>query len=162
MLIGCVFLASLYFSLLVESCQTLIHISHLDEMHHPIAVLCLGFTSVLINTLSYVLIGGMNWLFISIKLQEYLLFIQFICFLCAMWICFCVLDNVFYSLFIVIRFFILWFDFLSIVDKGYFSAIIKYCLHIHEWSSMYLRLGTIDMKLWYCKYWNSFMKLRYI
>lgn len=58
MLIGCVFLASLCFSLLVEALQTLIHISHHDEMHHPIPVMCLGIVGILINILCYVLIGG--------------------------------------------------------------------------------------------------------
>lgn len=58
MLIGCVFLASLCFSLLVEALQTLIHISHHDEMHHPIPVMCLGIVGILINILCYLLIGG--------------------------------------------------------------------------------------------------------
>lgn len=58
MLIGCVFLASLCFSLLVEALQTLVHISHHDEMHHPIPVMCLGIVGILINILCYLLIGG--------------------------------------------------------------------------------------------------------
>lgn len=57
-LIGCVFLASLCFSLLVEALQTLVHISHHDEMHHPIPVMCLGVVGILINILCYLLIGG--------------------------------------------------------------------------------------------------------
>lgn len=42
MLICCVFLASLSFSIVVEALQTLIHIDHQDEMHHPIFVLAVG------------------------------------------------------------------------------------------------------------------------
>ncbi|XP_068083125.1 uncharacterized protein ZnT77C [Anabrus simplex] len=58
MLIGCVFLNSLCFSLVVEALQTLIHIDHHDEMHHPIPVLVVGVIGLLINGLCYVLIGG--------------------------------------------------------------------------------------------------------
>ncbi|CAG5077811.1 Similar to Slc30a1: Zinc transporter 1 (Rattus norvegicus) [Cotesia congregata] len=42
MLMCCVLLASFCFSLLVEALQTLIHIDHLDEMHHPVPVMCIG------------------------------------------------------------------------------------------------------------------------
>ncbi|KAJ8967961.1 hypothetical protein NQ317_016682 [Molorchus minor] len=41
MLICCVFLASLCFSIFVEALQTLIHINHHHAMHHPISVLCI-------------------------------------------------------------------------------------------------------------------------
>ncbi|CAG9859929.1 unnamed protein product [Phyllotreta striolata] len=58
MLICCVFLASLSFSILVEAIQTLIHIDHHDEMHHPISVLCLGAAGLLLNGVTYLLIGG--------------------------------------------------------------------------------------------------------
>ncbi|XP_075235205.1 zinc transporter 77C [Lycorma delicatula] len=61
MLIGCVFLASLCFSLLVEALQTLIHISHLDEMHHPIPVLYIGLTGLCLNLICYLLIGGYTY-----------------------------------------------------------------------------------------------------
>ncbi|XP_039295298.1 zinc homeostasis factor 1 [Nilaparvata lugens] len=61
MLINCVFLASLCFSVLVEAVQTLIHISHHDEMHHPIPVFCVGLVGVLINLLCYVMIGGYTY-----------------------------------------------------------------------------------------------------
>ncbi|RZF48982.1 hypothetical protein LSTR_LSTR012465 [Laodelphax striatellus] len=61
MLINCVFLASLCFSLLVEALQTLIHISHHDEMHHPIPVFCVGLVGILINILCYVMIGGYTY-----------------------------------------------------------------------------------------------------
>lgn len=61
MLIGCVFLASLCFSLLVEALQTLIHISHLDEMHHPIPVLYIGFIGLALNLICYLLIGGYTY-----------------------------------------------------------------------------------------------------
>ncbi|KAJ4452131.1 hypothetical protein ANN_03649, partial [Periplaneta americana] len=58
MLIGCVFLASLCFSLVVEALQTLVHIEHHDEMHHPIPVMCVGACGLLLNGLCYLLIGG--------------------------------------------------------------------------------------------------------
>ncbi|KDR23794.1 zinc transporter 10 isoform X2 [Zootermopsis nevadensis] len=58
MLIGSVFLASLCFSLVVEALQTLVHIEHHDEMHHPISVMCVGATGLLLNGLCYLLIGG--------------------------------------------------------------------------------------------------------
>jgi len=58
MLIGCVFLASLCFSVLVEALQTLVHISHHDEMHAPIPVLVIGVVEMVINLLAYTLIGG--------------------------------------------------------------------------------------------------------
>lgn len=58
MLICCVFLASLSFSLIVEAVQTLLHIDHQDEMHQPLLVLSLGLASVVVNIICYVLIGG--------------------------------------------------------------------------------------------------------
>ncbi|KAK9869997.1 hypothetical protein WA026_006094 [Henosepilachna vigintioctopunctata] len=58
MLICCVFCASLCFSVLVEALQTLIHIGHLHEMHHPISVFCMGVAGILVNIGCYVLIGG--------------------------------------------------------------------------------------------------------
>lgn len=59
MLSGCVFLASLCFSLVVEALQTLVHIKYRDEMHHPIPVMCVGASGLLLNGLCYLLIGGM-------------------------------------------------------------------------------------------------------
>lgn len=58
MLACCVFLASFSFSLLVEALQTLVHINHLDEMHHPLPVLCIGAAGILLNAFCYMLIGG--------------------------------------------------------------------------------------------------------
>ncbi|KOC69260.1 Zinc transporter 10 [Habropoda laboriosa] len=58
MLVCCVLLASFCFSLLVEALQTLIHIDHLDEMHHPMPVLTIGACGILLNTFCYILIGG--------------------------------------------------------------------------------------------------------
>lgn len=58
MLICCVFLASLSFSLLVEALQTLVHIDHLDEMHQPISVFCVGVAGLVLNGICYLLIGG--------------------------------------------------------------------------------------------------------
>ncbi|XP_033331798.2 proton-coupled zinc antiporter SLC30A1 [Megalopta genalis] len=58
MLVCCVFLASFCFSLLVEALQTLIHIDHLDEMHHPMPVLAIGLSGILLNAFCYILIGG--------------------------------------------------------------------------------------------------------
>nr|XP_023027638.1 zinc homeostasis factor 1 [Leptinotarsa decemlineata] len=60
-LICCVFLASLSFSIFVEALQTLIHIDHHDEMHHPIWVLCLGAAGLLMNGICYLLIGGYTY-----------------------------------------------------------------------------------------------------
>jgi Co/Zn/Cd efflux system component len=53
-----VFLASLCFSLVVEALQTLAHIEHKDEMHHPIPVMFVGACGLLLNGLCYLLIGG--------------------------------------------------------------------------------------------------------
>ena len=50
MLIGTVFLASLCFSLVVEAVQTLCHIGHMDEMHHPIPVMVVGATGQMAST----------------------------------------------------------------------------------------------------------------
>ncbi|XP_020278232.1 zinc transporter 1 isoform X2 [Pseudomyrmex gracilis] len=61
MLVCCVFLASFCFSLLVEAVQTLVHIDHLDEMHHPMPVLCIGASGILVNVLCYILIGGFTF-----------------------------------------------------------------------------------------------------
>uniref|UniRef100_A0A1B6FTW7 Cation efflux protein cytoplasmic domain-containing protein n=1 Tax=Cuerna arida TaxID=1464854 RepID=A0A1B6FTW7_9HEMI len=58
MLIGCVFLASLCFSVLVEALQTLAHISHHDEMHAPIPILIVGILAMVLNLLAFLLIGG--------------------------------------------------------------------------------------------------------
>lgn len=61
MLVCCVFLASFCFSLLMEALQTLVHIDHLDEMHHPMPVLCIGASGILLNVLCYILIGGFTF-----------------------------------------------------------------------------------------------------
>ncbi|XP_066591740.1 proton-coupled zinc antiporter SLC30A1 [Prorops nasuta] len=58
MLVCCVLLASFCFSLLVEALQTLVHIDHLDEMHHPLPVLCIGASGIFLNAFCYILIGG--------------------------------------------------------------------------------------------------------
>ncbi|XP_037934774.1 zinc transporter 1 [Teleopsis dalmanni] len=58
MLIVCIILASLSFSLLVEALQTLVHIDHQDTMHLPIPVMILGFMGLVLNGLTYLLIGG--------------------------------------------------------------------------------------------------------
>ncbi|KAK2588225.1 hypothetical protein KPH14_004259 [Odynerus spinipes] len=61
MLVCCVFLASFCFSLVVEALQTLVHIDHLDEMHHPLAVLCIGAAGIFLNVFCYILIGGFTF-----------------------------------------------------------------------------------------------------
>lgn len=61
MLVCCVFLASFCFSLLMEALQTLVHIDHLDEMHHPLPVLCIGASGILLNVFCYILIGGFTF-----------------------------------------------------------------------------------------------------
>lgn len=58
MLICCIFIASLVFSLFVAAFQTLFHIDHNEQMHHPIPVLYLGCAGILLNGLCYLLIGG--------------------------------------------------------------------------------------------------------
>ncbi|XP_014471299.1 PREDICTED: zinc/cadmium resistance protein [Dinoponera quadriceps] len=61
MLVCFVFLASFCFSILMEAFQTLVHIDHLDEMHHPLPVLCIGASGVLLNVVCYILIGGFTF-----------------------------------------------------------------------------------------------------
>ncbi|XP_067628659.1 uncharacterized protein ZnT77C isoform X2 [Eurosta solidaginis] len=58
MLIVFIILASLSFSLIVEALQTLVHIDHQDTMHLPIIVMILGFFGLILNGLTYLLIGG--------------------------------------------------------------------------------------------------------
>jgi zinc transporter 1 len=58
MLVCCVLLASFCFSLIVEALQTLVHIDHLDEMHHPLPVMSIGASGILLNAFCYFLIGG--------------------------------------------------------------------------------------------------------
>lgn len=58
MLVVCITLASLSFSLLVEALQTLVHIDHQDSMHLPVHVMILGFVGILLNVFTYILIGG--------------------------------------------------------------------------------------------------------
>ncbi|XP_973626.3 calcium/manganese antiporter SLC30A10 isoform X1 [Tribolium castaneum] len=58
LLICCIFMASLSFSVFVEALQTLVHIDHLDEMHHPLSVLFIGAAGLLLNGVCYLLIGG--------------------------------------------------------------------------------------------------------
>uniref|UniRef100_A0A1I8M442 Zinc transporter 1 n=1 Tax=Musca domestica TaxID=7370 RepID=A0A1I8M442_MUSDO len=58
MLIICITLASLSFSLLVEALQTLVHIDHQDSMHLPVHVMILGVVGLLLNGFTYILIGG--------------------------------------------------------------------------------------------------------
>ncbi|KAJ8919610.1 hypothetical protein NQ315_002232 [Exocentrus adspersus] len=58
MLICCVFLASLSFSIFVEALQTLVHIDHHDASHHPLLVLCVGAIGLVLNGICYLLIGG--------------------------------------------------------------------------------------------------------
>ncbi|XP_018362998.1 PREDICTED: zinc transporter 1 [Trachymyrmex cornetzi] len=61
MLVCCIILASFCFSLLMEALQTLVHIDHLDEMHHPLPVLCIGVSGILLNAFCYILIGGFTF-----------------------------------------------------------------------------------------------------
>lgn len=58
MLVCCALLASFCFSLLVKALQTLIHIGHLDAMHHPLAVMCIGISGIILNAFCYLIIGG--------------------------------------------------------------------------------------------------------
>lgn len=70
MLIGGIFLGAFCFSLFVEAIQTLIHIDHQDTMHYPAVVFSLALVGLILNGLSYLLIGGYtyhqcNFLYIS-------------------------------------------------------------------------------------------------
>lgn len=58
MLIGCVVFAALCFSTVIEAVQTLLHISHHDQMHYPVYVFFVGAAGVVLNGLCYLLIGG--------------------------------------------------------------------------------------------------------
>ena len=58
MLVCCVFFASFCFSLLIEALQTLIHIDHLDAMHHPLLVMSIGASGIVLHAISYVFFGG--------------------------------------------------------------------------------------------------------
>uniref|UniRef100_A0A1A9WH67 Cation efflux protein cytoplasmic domain-containing protein n=1 Tax=Glossina brevipalpis TaxID=37001 RepID=A0A1A9WH67_9MUSC len=58
MLIVCITLISLSFSLLVEGLQTLVHIDHQDTMHLPMLVTILGLVGLLLNGFTYLTIGG--------------------------------------------------------------------------------------------------------
>lgn len=61
MLIGCIFFSSLCFAMVIQACQTLTHITHHDEMHHPIPVLCVGAFGLVLNGVCYLLIGGFTF-----------------------------------------------------------------------------------------------------
>lgn len=59
MLVVCIFLASLCFSIFIESIQTLIHLDHAgDAMHYPIYVLIVGAGGLILNLFCYLIIGG--------------------------------------------------------------------------------------------------------
>lgn len=59
MLIVCIFLASLCFSIFVEALQTLVHLDHAgDTMHYPIYVMLCGVLGLVLNAMCYAVIGG--------------------------------------------------------------------------------------------------------
>lgn len=59
MLIVCIFLASLCFSIFVEALQTLAHLDHAgDTMHYPIYVMICGMLGLVLNAMCYAVIGG--------------------------------------------------------------------------------------------------------
>ncbi|XP_046747655.1 zinc transporter 1 isoform X2 [Diprion similis] len=58
MLVCCVSLGSFCFSIQVESLQTLVHINHLDALHHPLIVFGVGAAGLLLNAFCYIMIGG--------------------------------------------------------------------------------------------------------
>lgn len=57
-LIMSIFMASLCFSSLVEAVRKLLHISHQDAMHYPLIVLYIGAGGLLLNGITFLLIGG--------------------------------------------------------------------------------------------------------
>lgn len=59
MLIVCIFLASLCFSIFVEALQTLVHLDHAgDTMHYPMYVMLCGILGLVLNAMCYAVIGG--------------------------------------------------------------------------------------------------------
>lgn len=58
MLIAGIFLGAFCFSLIIEALQTLIHISHKDTMHYPVAIFTLAIGGLILNAFCYLLIGG--------------------------------------------------------------------------------------------------------
>lgn len=58
MLIAGIFLGAFCFSLIIEAMQTLIHISHKDTMHYPLAIFTLAMGGLILNAFCYLLIGG--------------------------------------------------------------------------------------------------------
>ncbi|XP_063710132.1 proton-coupled zinc antiporter SLC30A1 [Culicoides brevitarsis] len=59
MLIVCIFLASLCFSIFVEALQTLVHLDHAgDTMHYPVYVFLCGILGLILNAMCYAVIGG--------------------------------------------------------------------------------------------------------
>lgn len=58
MLIAGIFLGAFCFSLIIEALQTLIHISHKDTMHYPVAIFTLAVGGLILNAFCYLLIGG--------------------------------------------------------------------------------------------------------
>lgn len=58
MLIAGIFLGAFCFSLIIEAMQTLIHISHKDAMHYPVAIFTLAVGGLILNAFCYLLIGG--------------------------------------------------------------------------------------------------------
>lgn len=58
MLIAGIFLGAFCFSLIIEAIQTLIHISHKDTMHYPVAIFTLAVGGLILNAFCYLLIGG--------------------------------------------------------------------------------------------------------
>lgn len=59
MLIVCIFLASLCFSIFVEALQTLVHLDHAgDTMHYPVYVMLCGALGLVLNVMCYAVIGG--------------------------------------------------------------------------------------------------------
>lgn len=62
MLIVCIFLASLCFSIFVEALQTLVHLDHAgDTMHFPIYVALCGILGLVLNAMCYAVIGGYTY-----------------------------------------------------------------------------------------------------
>lgn len=62
MLVVCIFLASLCFSIFVEAIQTLIHLDHAgDTMHYPLYVLLVGVFGLILNIFCYIVIGGFTY-----------------------------------------------------------------------------------------------------
>ncbi len=58
MVVNLLFLFALYFSIVVEVLQTLIHSDHMDSMHNPEIICIIAGLGIVLNGICILLIGG--------------------------------------------------------------------------------------------------------